>query len=81
MSALLGSHIEMTDKAGEYYPIGSTYQPNEASLTLPPKSLAVLNSELEKSGKPEKITMNDLTVIPMNAFQKTLSNIARWITQ
>jgi len=79
--AVLGSHVEMTDKAGEYYPIGTIYQPNEASLALISEHLAALNAELKQSNKPVKIEFNEFIVAPMNLFQKTLSNIARWFFQ
>ena len=81
ISAVLGAHIEMTIDAGEYYSIGTTYQPNEASLALTPAILASLNSALEKSDDAQKIVLDELVVAPMNAFQKAISNIARWIVQ
>lgn len=81
VSAVLGAHIEMTDKAGEYYPIGTIYQPNEASLVLLPENLAALNSELKKYYQPENIALNEFIVEPMGAFQKVISNIVRWIIQ
>ncbi|MGK0224564.1 MAG: hydroxyacylglutathione hydrolase [Limisphaerales bacterium] len=81
VSAVLGAHIEMTGDAGEYYSIGTIYQPNEASLVLSPASLASLNAALAKSDKKKKIVMDDFIVAPMNAFQKAISNIARQIIQ
>jgi glyoxylase-like metal-dependent hydrolase (beta-lactamase superfamily II) len=81
ISAVLGAHVEMTDKAGEFYPIGTIYQPNEAPLTLAPESLVSLSSALEKSGKAQEIVTTGFIVVPMNAFQRTISNIARWIIQ
>ena len=81
VSAVLGAHVEMTNKAGEYYSIGTIYQPNEAPLILTPQSLAALNSELEKSKKPKKIIMNEFIVAPMSTFQKMISNLARWLFQ
>ena len=81
VSTVLGAHIEMTDKSGEYYPIGTIYQPNEAPLALLPENLAALNSELKKSDKPSNIILNEFIVAPMNTFQKMLSNIARRIIQ
>ena len=81
ISAVLGAHIEMSDRAGEHYPIGTTYQPNEASLTLRVENLVALNSALEDSDRAKKIVSNKFVVVPMNAFQKTISNIARWIIQ
>ncbi|MGI9284509.1 MAG: MBL fold metallo-hydrolase [Pseudomonadales bacterium] len=81
VSAILGAHIEMTNKAGEHYAIGTIYQPDEASLALTPETLTALNSELKKSDAPRKILFGELIVAPMNAFQRTLSNVARWFTQ
>jgi hydroxyacylglutathione hydrolase len=81
VSAILGAHIEMTNQAGEYYTIGTIYQPNEAPLVLMPESLAALHSELKKSEKPKKIILNEFIVAPMNTLQKVVSNIARWIFQ
>lgn len=81
ISAVLGAHIEMTAEAGEHYSIGTIYQPNEAPLTLTPVNLASLNLALEKSDNAQEITLDELIVVPMNAFQKAISNIARWIVQ
>ena len=81
VSVVLGAHVEMTDEAGEYYPIGTIYQPNEAPITLTPESLVSLSSALETSNKAQEIVSNNFIVAPMNAFQRTISNIARWIIQ
>lgn len=81
VSAVLGAHVEMTDKAGEYYPIGTIYQPNEAPLALLPENLVALNLELRKSEKPKNVILNEFIVAPMSFFQKMISNIARWIIQ
>ena len=81
ISAVLGAHIEMTDKAGEHYPIGTIFQPNEAALTLTPADLVALNSALEKSDNADEIVLDELIIVPMNAFQKAISNVARWIIQ
>ena len=81
VSALLGSHIEMTREPGKYYPIGTTFQPAEAPLVLPPDSLRELNNVLQESPQKDELVFDRFVVVPMNFFQKTLSNIARWITQ
>jgi glyoxylase-like metal-dependent hydrolase (beta-lactamase superfamily II) len=81
ISTLLGGHIEMTREPGEYYPIGTIYQPNEAPLTLSLENLRSLHAVLNKTDKPQEINESEFIVVPMNTFQKTLSNIARWITQ
>ena len=81
ISALLGGHIEMTIEPGKYYPIGTIYQPNEAPLALSLDNLLSLHAVLEKTDKPQEIKGNNFIVAPMNAFQRTLSNFARWISQ
>lgn len=81
IAAILGAHIEATDKPGEFYPIGTTYQPNEAQLDLAVRHLTELNSALQQSPGAEKIVFDEFTIEPMGLLQKTISNIARWFTQ
>lgn len=81
VSLVLGAHIEMTNKASEYYSIGTTYQPDEASLALMPKDLSVLHSALGKSVETKTIVLEKLVVEPMGLLQINISNIARWLTQ
>lgn len=80
VSALLGSHIEMTSEPGKYYPIGTMFQPNEAALDILPDSLRRLNIELQELDKKEVLVFDRFIVAPMNAFQRALSNLARWVT-
>lgn len=79
--AILGAHIEMKSQPGLYYAIGSTYQPNEAKLDLRVESLQRLNTQLNKTDQPDEIIFADFIIKPMSYFQKTLSNIARWLKQ
>lgn len=81
ISVVLGAHIEMTRKAGEYYPIGTTFQPNEARLALEPEDLAALNSAIITSNGPKEIVLDKFILAPMNALQKFISNTARWLIQ
>ncbi|MDA8621320.1 amidohydrolase family protein [Psychrosphaera sp.] len=81
VSFILGTHIEMTNTAGKYYSIGTTYQPEETSLVLVPKDLLTLNDVLKKSSGERTIVLDRLVVEPMGLLQKTISNIARWLTQ
>jgi glyoxylase-like metal-dependent hydrolase (beta-lactamase superfamily II) len=81
VSAVLGAHIEMTDKAGQYYEVGTIFQPNESSLLLLPEDLVALNTQLQQTKKPKKLALDGLIIEPLSAFPKLLSNIARWITQ
>ena len=78
---MLGSHIEMTSTPGKYYPIGTTFQPEEASLVLDPIILLELNRELARRDKPGEIQRDELIVAPMNIVQRGVSNFARWVSQ
>lgn len=79
VGAVLGAHIEMTAEPGKYYSIGSTYQPAEAPLALSRDRLVALDSALRGSAVAREIVLDDLIVVPMNALQIAISNIARWI--
>ena len=79
--AVLGAHIEMTDTDGEYYPIGTVYQPHEAPLPLSPEVLQTLDTALAKADGKETVQLDELVIQPMNALQRTLSNVARFLTQ
>ena len=82
VSGLMGSHIEMTNKYGIAYPIGTTYQPNETALPLQLEDLYLIHSALEESGKKAKsMTFDNLIITPMNAFQKAIGSILKWFTQ
>lgn len=81
VSAILGAHIEMTRQPGEYYPIGSTFQPNEAALDLELEDLLKLNIELQESDAAKELVFDEFIVAPMNWLQKAISNIARWFIQ
>jgi glyoxylase-like metal-dependent hydrolase (beta-lactamase superfamily II) len=81
VSAVLGSHIEMTSSPGQYYAIGTTFQPEEASLVLDPGILLELNSTLTVRAKPGEIQRDELIVAPMNVVQRGMSNFVRWLSQ
>jgi glyoxylase-like metal-dependent hydrolase (beta-lactamase superfamily II) len=51
ITAILGTHIEMTEKPQIDYPIGATYQPNERKLNLSFDELEQLNNELQSQWK------------------------------
>ncbi len=69
ISSILGAHIEKTEEAGEYYPVGTVYQPNEAGLALQAEDIVALHSALKKLDKPQKIEFDDFIIIPMSTFQ------------
>lgn len=81
VSAILGSHIEMTSKPGLYYPIGTTFQPDEADLDLAPQTLRNLSSTLQDPGVKKELVFDSFIVKEMNFIQRTISNLARRITQ
>ena len=81
VKAIMGAHIEMMDRPGAYYAIGSTYQPHEAQLDLPVESLIILNERLQQTDSPTEVIFDDFIVRPMGLIQTTLSNIVRWFTQ
>jgi len=66
VSAIMGTHIEMSDKLGVDYPTGSTYQPNEAPLPLETKSLLKLNDYLNKYIQPKKIVSEKFIIYPVD---------------
>lgn len=79
--AIMGAHIEKEKSPNSYFPVGTTYQPNEANLDLSVGSLQSLNKELKVTDEPHEIIFNDFIIKPMSSFQKMLSNAARWFTQ
>lgn len=81
VTAILGGHIEKKSHSKFYFPIGSTHQPNEASLDLSVESLHFLNKKLKTVDEPSEIIFDDFTIKPMSGFQKALSNATRLLTQ
>ncbi len=80
ISAIMGTHIEMSNVPGEDYPIGSTYQPNEASLALPLETLMSLNHSLQQMGnKPQKKSMDQFVIYPVSMFQRILGGALKWL--
>jgi glyoxylase-like metal-dependent hydrolase (beta-lactamase superfamily II) len=78
VSAVLGAHIEMKANSTFYYPIGSTYQPDEAKLELDVQSLISLNTKLRVIDNPIEVITDNFIIQPMSRLQKTLSNLVRW---
>ncbi len=78
ISAVLGTHIEMSRTPGQDYPIGSSYQPDEAPLALAISDLQLLNETLKEMGEePAKKAMDKFIVYPVGKFQKTLTWILK----
>lgn len=77
VTALLGSHIEMS-RGGVLYPVGSTFQPDEASLALTVSDLAALHESLQESGNSAReLKLAKLTVTPIGAFQKLVGGLLK----
>ena len=81
VTAVLGSHIEMTSEPGIYYPVGTTFQSDEAALDLAPEALRKLSSTLQEPGVKKELVFDRFIVKQMNFIQRTLSNLVRGITQ
>lgn len=81
VSAVLGAHIEATRRRGEYYAVGTVYQPDEAPLPMAPDILAMIDVELQQLPKANEIELARLRIVPMNLMQRTLSNLGRWVNQ
>jgi glyoxylase-like metal-dependent hydrolase (beta-lactamase superfamily II) len=65
VSRVLGCHIEMSRKAGELYPLGTTYQPDEHPLELGPEHLEELHAVCEEIGdEPRRVVRGEFVVQP-----------------
>jgi hydroxyacylglutathione hydrolase len=82
VSAVLGTHIEMSRTPGKDFPMGSTFQPNEAPLPLTVADLQLLDQQLQQAGdKARKITLPKLIVSPISMLQRAISAISGWFAQ
>jgi len=80
VSAVLGTHIEMSKTAGKDYPMGSTFQPEEAPLPLTVQELVALDVQLQKAGaSARRITLPKFIVTPISWFQRTVAATLRWL--
>lgn len=79
ISAVLGAHIEIS-ASGKLFSPGSTYQPDEAGLSLTADDLMKLNESLDQAGdRPKEITMAKFVVAPIGMVQRTLANVLKWL--
>src|SRR5688572_19408916 len=80
VSAVMGTHIEMSRTPGKVYPRGSTFQPDETGLALTAEELYALDASLQRAGsKPREITMPKFVVTPIGTFQRVLGNVLKWL--
>jgi len=77
VSAVLGSHIEMS-RTGALYPLGSQFQPDEASLALTVSQLAELHESLLKVGdSPQAVVLPWASVTPVGLLQRLVGGVLK----
>lgn len=65
---VLGTHIEQSNTPNLDYPRGSRYQPEEHPLELSRAHVLELNDAFKRmNGKPEKIVLPEISVVPRTA--------------
>ena len=63
---VLGTHIEMTATPNVDYPMGTTWQPDEAPLPLPPSDLARLAEAAQSMDAPARIYLDRFIIWPVD---------------
>ena len=76
VNAVLGAHIEMSNTPFTIYPVGSTFQRNEASVVLKKNDIDMLHKALQTNPKARRVEFEKFIVQPMSWLQRTISNIA-----
>ena len=80
VSAVMGTHIEMSRTPGKVYARGSTYQPDEAALALTAEDLFGLDESLQRAGaKPQEMVLTKFVVTPVGTLQRVVSSFLKWI--
>jgi hydroxyacylglutathione hydrolase len=80
VSALMGTHIEMTSTAGIDYAFGTTYQPEETPLPLMVSDLLLLHNTLKQMGDDADDKVLDKFIIaPVGIIQRVLGTVLGWI--
>ena len=80
VSAVMGTHIEMSRTPGKVYPRGSTFQPDETGLALTVEDLSGLDQSLQRAGdEPREITLTKFVVTPIGTFQRVVGSILKWL--
>lgn len=81
VSAVLGTHIEMSRTPGKDYPMGSSFQPDEARLPLAASDLLRLDQALEGAGDDaERIVLAKFIVTPIGWLPRLLSTVIGWFS-
>lgn len=64
---VLGCHIEMSTTAGQDYPVGFSYHPDEHALELTPEHLHLLRATLDKNERrPGRYVLPELIITSMD---------------
>jgi hypothetical protein len=61
----------MTTSPDQFYPIGTTYQPEEAALPPDPAFLPQLNDKLQSTSSEETLQLAQKTLSKIASFFKT----------
>jgi hydroxyacylglutathione hydrolase len=81
VTAVMGTHIEMSRTPGKLFPTGSTYQPNEAPLPLSLVDLQELDRRLaQNAAKPTSIATDKYVVTPIGVLQRIVSTVVGWFS-
>lgn len=76
ISAILGTHMEMSLRPGEDFPAGSTFQPGEANLALTVADLRQLDETLNTLGaEPKSKTLSKFIVSPLGTLERVLGRV------
>lgn len=79
VSAVMGSHIEMSQTPGVPYERGTTFQPHEASLVLPVVTLAELKRSLDQAGaKRQELEVGSVIVRPVPWPVRALTRVLKF---
>ncbi|MGH8177294.1 MAG: MBL fold metallo-hydrolase [Steroidobacter sp.] len=82
ISAVMGTHIEMSRTPGKIFARGSTFQPGEAGLALSVEDLLFLDESLRQAGAQAKdLTTPKFVVVPIGAFQRALGDMLKWLSK
>ena len=80
VSAVMGTHIEMSRTSGKLFARGSTFQPQEAGLALTAADLRMLDASLRRSGdEPMEIPLGKFVVTPVSPFVRALGALLEWL--
>ena len=80
VSAVMGTHIEMSRTPGRVFPRGSTFQPGETSLALTVGDLLALDESLRGAGaEPKEIAMPKFVVTTIGALPRIVGKFLKWI--